>query len=189
MVAYRIAVIPGDGVGPEVAAEATAVAAAAGSVYGFDVEFATFDWSCDRYLEVGQMMPDDALETLAGFDSIFLGCIGDAGKVPDHISLQTLLSIRKGFDQYVNLRPIRLYPGVESPVKTVTTDNLDILVVRENTEGEYSGIGGIYKQGTPDAVALQTGVFTYKGCERVIRYAFEHAAARSKLGDDAPRGR
>ena len=189
MVAYRIAVIPGDGVGPEVAAEATATAAAAGTKYGFDISFESFDWSCDRYLEVGEMMPDDALETLAGFDSIFLGCIGDAGKVPDHISLQALLRIRKGFDQYVNLRPIRIYPGVSSPVSTVTPESLDILVVRENTEGEYSSIGGIFKEGTPDAVALQTGVFTYKGCERAIRYAFDQARERSKLGPDGKVGR
>ena len=189
MVAYRIAVIPGDGVGPEVAAEATATAAAAGTKYGFDISFETFDWSCDRYLEVGEMMPEDALETLAAFDSIFLGCIGDAGKVPDHISLQALLKIRKGFDQYVNLRPIRIYRGVSSPVSTVTPESLDMLVVRENTEGEYSGIGGIFKEGTPDAVALQTGVFTYKGCERVIRYAFDQARERSKLGPDGKVGR
>jgi len=182
MDSHRIAVIPGDGVGPEVAAEAMVVAAAAAGRYGFGLEFDTFDWGCNRYLDVGQMMPDDALDTLATYDAIFLGCIGDAAMVPDHISLQALLRIRKGFDQYVNLRPIRLYAGVATPVSTVTPDTLDILVVRENTEGEYAGIGGIFKEGTPDAVALQTAVFTQKGCERVIRYAFEQARSRSKLG-------
>ena len=182
MSAYRIAVIPGDGVGPEVAAEAMRIAEAAGTAYGFGLDFETFDWSSDRYLEQGEMMPDDALDTLRSFDAIFLGSMGDAAKVPDHISLEALLRIRKGFDQYVNLRPIKLYPGVETPVSTATPDTVDIIVVRENTEGEYSRVGGIFKDGTPDAFALQTGVFTRKGCERVIRYAFDQARSRAKLG-------
>jgi len=186
---YRLAVIPGDGVGPEVAQEAMRVAEATSRTYGFGVEFDLFDWSCDRYLERGEMMPDDALDTLRGFDAIFLGCIGDAAKVPDHISLQALLRIRKGFDQYVNLRPIKLYPGVATPVTTATPETLDILVVRENTEGEYSGVGGVFKEGTPDAFALQTGVFTQKGCERVIRYAFDQARVRAKLGTGEVVGR
>lgn len=186
---YRIANIPGDGVGPEVAEEAVDAATAASKKYGFSIEFDTFDWSCDRYLSVGSMMPSDSLEILAEYDAIFLGCIGDANKVPDHVSLEALLHIRKGFDQYVNLRPIRLYPGVPSPVSTATSETVDIAVIRENTEGEYAGVGGFYKQGTPDAVALQTGVFTYKGCERVIRYAFDLARSRGKLGPDAPVGR
>ena len=186
---YRIAVIPGDGVGAEVSAEATRIAEAAAKKYGFGVAFDTFDWSCDRYLEIGEMMPDDALDTLQNYDAIFLGCIGDAAKVPDHISLQMLLRIRKGFDQYANLRPIKLYPGVPTPVTTATPETLDILVVRENTEGEYSSVGGIFKEGTPDGIALQTGVFTHKGCERVIRYAFDQARARAKLGDGDVVGR
>ncbi|MCZ6519294.1 MAG: 3-isopropylmalate dehydrogenase [Actinobacteria bacterium] len=189
MADYRLAVIPGDGVGPEVAQEAMRVAEATSRIYGFGVEFDLFDWSCDRYLERGEMMPDDALDTLRGFDAIFLGCIGDAAKVPDHISLQALLRIRKGFDQYVNLRPIKLYPGVATPVTTATPETLDILVVRENTEGEYSGVGGVFKEGTPDAFALQTGVFTQKGCERVIRYAFDQARVRAKLGTGEVVGR
>lgn len=189
MADYRLAVIPGDGVGPEVAQEAMRVAEATSRTYGFGVEFDLFDWSCDRYLERGEMMPDDALDTLQGFDAIFLGCIGDAAKVPDHISLQALLRIRKGFDQYVNLRPIKLYPGVATPVTTATPESLDILVVRENTEGEYSGVGGVFKEGTPDAFALQTAVFTQKGCERVIRYAFDQARARAKLGTGEVVGR
>ena len=189
MADYRLAVIPGDGVGPEVAQEAMRVAEATSRTYGFGVEFDLFDWSCDRYLERGEMMPDDALDTLQGFDAIFLGCIGDAAKVPDHISLQALLRIRKGFDQYVNLRPIKLYPGVATPVTTATPETLDILVVRENTEGEYSGVGGVFKEGTPDAFALQTGVFTQKGCERVIRYAFDQARVRAKLGTGEVVGR
>ena len=186
---YRIAVIPGDGVGPEVAKEATGAARAAGKAYGFEIEFDIFDWNCDRYLEVGQMMPDDALEQIRDHDAIFLGCLGDASKVPDHISLEALLRIRKGFDQYVNLRPIRLYPGVATPVSTVTPETLDILVVRENTEGEYSGIGGFFKLDTPDAFALQTAVFTRMGCERVIRYAFDQARSRQKHGVEGKVGR
>jgi isocitrate/isopropylmalate dehydrogenase len=148
-----------------------------------------FDWSCDRYLELGEMMPGDALETLGVFDSIFLGCIGDAAKVPDDVSLMMLLAIRKGFDQYVNLRPIKLYPGVATPIRTATPETVDILVIRENTEGEYSHNGGFFKRGTPDAFALQTGIFTWKGCERAIRYGFEAARQRAKLGSGGKVGR
>jgi tartrate dehydrogenase len=187
---YRIAVIPGDGVGAEISEEAVRVLNTAAETHGFDVEAVTFDWSCDRYLETGEMMPDDALEILQPFDAIFLGCIGDANKVADHISLEMLLKIRKGFDQYVNLRPIKLYPGVTTPIVTATPETVDILVIRENTEGEYSNNGGFFKRGTPDAFALQTGVFTWKGCERAIRYGFEAARRRAKLGNgDGPIGR
>ncbi len=189
MTSYRIAIIPGDGVGPEVSTEAEQVLHAAGQAYGFTAETETFDWGCDRYLESGEMMPVDGLDVLREFDAIFLGCIGDAEKVPDHISLEMLLGIRQGFDQYVNLRPIRIFPGVSSPLTTVDPKSLDMVVVRENTEGEYSRIGGIFKQGTPDAFALQTGVFTYKGCQRVIRYAFDLARSRRKLGDRGKVGR
>jgi isocitrate/isopropylmalate dehydrogenase len=128
------------------------------------------------------MMPDDALDMLSSFDAIFLGCIGDASKVPDHVSLGLLLTIRKGFDQYVNLRPIYLYEGVGTVLEKAVPGAIDLVVVRENVEGEYAQVGGRFKQGTPDEVALQTGVFTRKGTERVIRYAFELAKRRSKLG-------
>jgi tartrate dehydrogenase/decarboxylase/D-malate dehydrogenase len=189
MTDYRIAVIPGDGVGPEVSVEAMAVATAAADAHGFGVDFEVFGWSCDRYLELGSMMPDDALDKLAPFDAILLGCIGDAAKVPDHISLEALLRIRKGFDQYVNLRPIRLYGGVTTTVTTASPDTLDMVVVRENTEGEYSAIGGFFKEGSEDAFALQTGVFTRKGCERVMRYAFDLALSRQKFGSEGIAGR
>jgi tartrate dehydrogenase/decarboxylase / D-malate dehydrogenase len=189
MSGYRVAVIPGDGVGNEVAAEALRVLEAAASRFGFDLETETFDWGCDRYLQQGEMMPGDALDTLSTFDGIFLGCIGDAAKVPDDVSLTMLLAIRIGFDQYINLRPIRLYPGVPTPVQTATPETLDMVVVRENTEGEYSRLGGFFKTGSPEAFALQTGVFTQKGCERVIRYAFELASTRSKLGTGDTVGR
>ncbi len=189
MSGYRVAVIPGDGVGNEVAAEAVRVLEAAAGRFGFDLETESFDWGCDRFLELGEMMPGDALATLAGFDAIFLGCIGDAAKVPDDVSLTMLLDIRRGFDQYVNLRPIRLYPGVPTPIRTATPEAIDMVVVRENTEGEYSRLGGFFKEGSSEAFALQTGVFTQKGCERVIRYAFDLAQTRSKLGPDGTVGR
>ena len=147
MARYRVAVIPGDGVGEEVAAEATRALEASSKRFGFDIETESFAWSCDRYLEQGEMMPEDALDTLSGFDAIFLGCIGDANKVPDDVSLTMLLEIRKGFDQYVNLRPIRLYPGVPTPISTATPETVDMVVVRENTEGEYSRLGGFFNRG------------------------------------------
>jgi tartrate dehydrogenase/decarboxylase/D-malate dehydrogenase len=182
MSSYRIAMVPGDGVGPEVTAEAERVLQAAAARFGFTVSTDWFDWSCDRYLADGEMMPADALDTLSRFDSIFLGCIGDANKVPDHISLGMLLAIRVGFDQYVNLRPIRLYPGVPTPLRTATPESVDFVVVRENTEGEYSRQGGLFHADAPDGFALQTGIFTRKGCTRVIRYAFELARQRKAAG-------
>jgi tartrate dehydrogenase/decarboxylase/D-malate dehydrogenase len=185
---YDIAVIPGDGVGAEIAVESIKILNAAVDKYGFGVKTETFDWGCDYYLKHKSMMPQDALSTLKSFDAIFLGCIGDASKVPDHISLTLLLAIRKGFDQYVNLRPIRLYPGVDSPVKTATPETVNMVVIRENTEGEYSAAGGFFKMGTPDSFAIQTGIFTHKGCERVMRYAFELARKRRKLGAHSPVG-
>ena len=183
MQTYHIAFIPGDGVGTEVSEEAIKILAATADKYDFQLKTETFGWGCDYYLKRGQMMPDDMLEKLKAFDAIFLGCIGDANKVPDHISLTLLLTIRKGFDQYVNLRPIKLYPGVDTTLKKASPSTVDMAVVRENTEGEYSGSGGFYKLGTPDGAAIQTAIFTQKGCERVMRYAFELARKRKKLGD------
>ena len=180
MSSYRVAVIPGDGVGTEVAAEAVKTLQTVADKYGFKVKMVNFDWGCDYYLKKGIMMPANALEILQEFDAIFLGCIGDANKVPDHISLTLLIAIRKGFDQYINLRPIKLYPGVESPVRTATPETIDMVVIRENTEGEYAAAGGFFKLGTPDAFALQTGIFTQKGCERAMRYAFEIAPESGK---------
>jgi tartrate dehydrogenase/decarboxylase/D-malate dehydrogenase len=188
MKTHSIAVIPGDGIGKEVTDEALKILKALSDKHGFKIETREFEWSCDYYLKHGKMMPDDILDILKGFDAIYLGCIGDVNKVPDHISLTLLLKIRKGFDQYVNLRPIRLYPGVETPIKTATPETIDMVVVRENTEGEYAAAGGFFKMGTPDAFALQTGVFTQKGCERVMRYAFNLARQRKKLGTQSPVG-
>jgi len=188
MSSYRIAIIPGDGVGNEVAVEATKILRAVADKHEFNVETENFNWGCDYYLKNGMMMPHNALEMLQEFDAIFLGCIGDSNKVPDHISLILLLTIRKGFDQYINLRPIKLHPGVESPIKTATHETVNMVIIRENTEGEYSGAGGFFKRGTPDAFALQTSIFTQRGCERAIRYAFELARKRKKFGNKTPVG-
>ena len=182
MRSYNLAVIPGDGVGQEVADEGLTIMHAVAEKHGFEARTERFGWGCDYYLEHGKMMPDDMLDILKDFDAIFLGCIGDANKVPDHISLTLLLQIRKGFDQYVNLRPIKLYPGVDTPVRTATPQTVDFVVVRENTEGEYSRMGGFFKLGSPDAFAVQSGVFTRKGCERIMHYAFQLARKRKKLG-------
>jgi tartrate dehydrogenase len=179
---YDIANIPGDGVGTEVAREAIKVFDAAATKFGFKVSYENHDWGCDYFLKHGEMNPANMLETLKGSDAIFLGCIGDAAKVPDHVSLGLLLGIRKGFDQYVNLRPIQLYPGVHSPISTATPESVDMIVVRENTEGEYSSMGGFFKKGTKDAFAIQNAIFTHKGCERVMRYAFELATKRKASG-------
>ncbi|MFZ5634033.1 MAG: tartrate dehydrogenase [Bacillota bacterium] len=175
---FKIAAIPGDGVGPEVIDQGVAVLKEAVRNSDISLEFIFFPWGSEYCLEKGHMMPDDALETLKGFDAIFLGAIGDP-RLPDHLSLEMLLKIRKGFDQYINLRPIKLFAGVETPVKLPPGATIDMVVIRENTEGEYSAVGGRFKKGTPDEVAVQTAVFTRKGTERVIRYAFELARKRA----------
>ena len=167
MKTYNIAVIPGDGIGKEVTREGIKILNTVSEKHGAKINTENFDWGCDYYLKHGEMGPENILDILKGFDAIFLGCIGDANKVPDHISLTLLLKIRKGFDQYVNLRPIKLYPGIETPIRTAKPDTVDLVVVRENTEGEYAGAGGFFKLGTPDASAIQTAIFTRKGCERL----------------------
>ncbi|MET8654853.1 tartrate dehydrogenase [Nocardia aurea] len=170
----RIATIPGDGIGVDVTTAAVEVIDAV--VPG--IEWTEFDWSCENYLRTGAMMPADGPEQLAGFDAIFLGAVGFPG-VPDHISLWGLLiPLRRAFGQYVNLRPVRLLPGTESALRDRTADDLDILIVRENSEGEYSEIGGTHNPGRPDEFVLQESVFTRVGCERIMRYAFERAAER-----------
>ncbi|WP_280343481.1 tartrate dehydrogenase [Nocardia neocaledoniensis] len=175
MGSYRIASIPGDGIGVDVTAEAVRVIDRV--LPG--VSWTTFDWSCENYLRTGAMMPADGAEQLAGFDAIFLGAVGFPG-VPDHISLWGLLiPLRRAFGQYVNLRPVRLLPGTESALRDRTAADLDLLIVRENSEGEYSEIGGTHNPGRPDEFVLQESVFTRTGCERIIRYAFDRAAERS----------
>ena len=179
---YSLAFIPGDGIGAEVAHESVKVLSACAERFQLSFAIETFDWSCDYYLKHGRMMPENGLDMLRGFDAIFLGSVGDDSKVPDHISLTPLITIRKGFDQYVNLRPIVLHKGVYSPVATCSPETVDMVVVRENTEGEYSNLGGMFSPESSHGFATQLAVFSRKGCERIIRYAFELARQRKAAG-------
>jgi tartrate dehydrogenase/decarboxylase/D-malate dehydrogenase len=177
---HRIAVIPGDGIGKEVLPEGMRVLDAAGRRFGFELEWRQFDWSCERYAQTGRMMPEDGLDQLRPFESIFLGAVGFPG-VPDHVSLWGLLiPIRRSFHQYINLRPVRLLKGVRSPLAGRGPADIDMVIVRENNEGEYSEIGGRLYRDTPEELAVQTAMFTRKGCERVMRYAFELAMRRPR---------
>jgi len=177
MTTYRIALIPGDGIGIAVTSAAFEVMQKAAT--GVTLEGTTFPWSCDYYLQHGRMMPADGIETLRSFDAILLGAVGWPAKVPDSVSLHgLLLPIRKSFVQFANVRPHRLLPGVEGPLKT---RDFDILCVRENTEGEYSGAGGRIHVGTADEVAVETSIFTRAGVERILRFAFEEAMKRRRI--------
>jgi len=177
---YRIATIPGDGIGKEVVPEGIRVAEAAGKRYGFECSWHEFDWSCATYLQTGRMMPEDGIAQLRPFDAIFLGAVGHPS-VADHVSLWGLLiPIRRQFHQYVNLRPIRLLPGIEPAVRNFAPGQIDFCVVRENNEGEYSSVGGRINEGTEDEAAIQEAVFTRRGCDRVMRFAFELARTRRK---------
>jgi tartrate dehydrogenase/decarboxylase / D-malate dehydrogenase len=176
--AHRIAVIPGDGIGKEVVPEGMRVLEAAGRRFGFSLDWATFDWSCEIYARTGRMMPEDGLEQLREFDAIYLGAVGFPG-VPDHVSLWGLLiPIRRGFHQYISRRPVRLLNGVQSPLAGRGPADIDMVIIRENNEGEYSEIGGRQYRGTPDEAAVQVAMFTRKGCDRVMRYAFDLAKTR-----------
>lgn len=176
---HEIAVIPGDGIGTEVTPAALEVLRAAGRRHGFDLRTTEFDWGCDRYVEAGAMMPADGLDQLAASDSILLGAVG-RHDVPDHVSLWGLLiPVRRHFRQYVNERPMRLWPGVSSPLRDVGPDDLDLVVIRENNEGEYSEIGGRLHAGTELEMAVQETVFTRAGCDRIMDYACALAAERS----------
>ena len=178
---YRVAVIAGDGIGPEVVNEGLKVLTRVSELDGgFDFTFTRFPWGCDYYLKTGRMMPDDGLEILKDFDAIFFGAVGKPG-VPDHISLwELLLTIRKGFDQYINLRPVKLLDGAPCPITGVKREDIDMIVIRENSEGEYAGEGAWLFKGQPEETVIQHGVFSRKGCERVIRYAFELAKRENK---------
>ena len=178
---HKIAVIAGDGIGPEVLAEGVKVLQAVSQVDGrFTLDFTHFPWGCRYYLETGRMMAEDGLEKLKNFDAIFLGAVGYPG-VPDHISLwDLLLVIRKKFDQYINLRPVKLLKGAPTPLKDVRCEDVDMIFVRENSEGEYAGSGSWLYPGQPNEVVIQNGVFSRKGCERVIRYAFDLARREGK---------
>ena len=175
---HRIAVIPGDGIGKEVMPEGMRVLDAVGARIGVRFQWDRFDWSCEVYGKTGRMMPEDALEQIRGHDAIFLGAVGFPG-VPDHVSLWGLLiPIRRQFDQYVNLRPVRLMDGVPCPLAGRSPGDIDMMIVRENAEGEYSDVGGLRGEGTPEEACWQEATFTRKGVERIVRYAFELARGR-----------
>ncbi|MCR4424806.1 MAG: tartrate dehydrogenase [Firmicutes bacterium] len=180
----EIAVVPGDGVGREVVAEAIKVLAAVSDLHGgVKFSFTEFPWGCEYYLRTGRMMEEGGLRALEDHRAILLGAVGAPGLVPDHVSLWgLLLPIRKTFDQYVNLRPIKLLRGIPSRLVGKGPEDIDFMVVRENTEGEYSGVGGRVHVGTPQEVAVQSAVFTRHGTERVMRYAFELARGRRRAG-------
>ncbi len=173
----KIAVIPGDGIGKEVIPVGIeAINAVSKGVV--EIEWTEFDWSCETYHKTGRMMPEDGLDQLKAFDAIYLGAVGFPG-VPDHISLWgLLLPIRRAFDQYVNLRPVRLFPGMASPLSRPKPGDIDFYVVRENVEGEYSAIGGIQYEGTDREVVSQESIFTRQGTDRILKYAFELASKR-----------
>ena len=177
---YRIATIPGDGIGTEVIPYGQAIADAAGRKFGFNIDWTNFGWSCENYLNTGKMMPDDGIETLKSFDAIYLGAVGWP-TVPDHISLWgLLLPIRREMNQYANVRNIRLLDGISSPLANRKPEDINFVVVRENVEGEYSELGGRMNRGREDEFALQEAVFTRKGTDRIMKYAFELAMTRPR---------
>ena len=178
MTKLRIAVIPGDGIGTEVMPEGMRVLEAAGNRHGLEFEWHEFDWSCETYLKTGRMMPEDGIKQLAQFDAVYLGAVGFPS-VPDHISLWGLLiPIRREFDQFINLRPVRLFDGVPCPLVGRKAGDIDFYVVRENVEGEYSDIGGIENEGTHEERVTQQSVFTRRGIDRCLEYAFNLAQSR-----------
>lgn len=181
MKTYEIAVIPGDGIGTEVMPQALNVLERVAEVCDFGIKFRNYDWNCETWLRTGQMMPKDGIDQLSQSDSILLGAVGFPS-VPDHISLWGLLiPIRREFHQYVNLRPVRLLPGIPCPLANKKPGDIDFWIVRENCEGEYSQIGGVFGEGTPSEGAMQTAVFTRYGTDRILRYAFEYARKLGRL--------
>ena len=177
---HRIAVIPGDGIGKETTPEGLRVLDAAARRFGFDLKLTHYDWSCETYAQTGRMMPEDGLDQLRDSDSVFLGAVGWPG-VPDHVSLWGLLiPIRRGFDQYVSLRPCKLLPGVATPLANRAPHEIDFYVVRENTEGEYSSVGGTMFPGTEREFVSQQSILTRVGTDRIIKYAFELAMTRKR---------
>ncbi len=178
---YNIAVIPGDGTGPEVVAEGIKVLNAASQRFDFRLELNYFDFGGDRYLRTGEVLPASAVDDLGKYDAIYLGAIGHPDVKPGVLEKGILLRLRFELDQYINLRPVRLYPGVDCPLKDKKPEDIDFVVVRENTEGLYTGSGGFLKKGTPDEVAVQESINTRKGVERCIRYAFEYCKKRNKM--------
>ncbi|MBK9704478.1 MAG: tartrate dehydrogenase [Betaproteobacteria bacterium] len=179
MAKHRIAVIAGDGIGKETVPEGLRVLEAAARRFGIEFEWQHFDWSCDYYLKHGKMMPDDWFDRLSPFEAIFYGAVGWPEQVPDHVSLWgSLLQFRRRFDQYVNLRPCKLMPGIATPLANRKPGDIDFVVVRENTEGEYSSVGGRMYEGTEREVVFQESVFSRQGVDRILRFAFELARTR-----------
>ena len=178
---HRIAVVPGDGIGIEVVPEGLRVLDAVGRRFGIEFGFDHFDWGSDHYVRHGLMMPADWAERIGGHDAIYFGAVGAPDKVPDHVAVWGLLiKIRREFDQYVNLRPVRLMPGVPGPLAHRKPGDIDFLVVRENTEGEYTALGGVMYEGTEREIVIQESVFSRHGTDRVLKYAFETANARQR---------
>jgi 3-isopropylmalate dehydrogenase len=177
---HRIAVIPGDGTGPEVVAEGLKVLEAAAAKFGFEYETTKYDFGGERYLKTGETLSDEEIETLRGFNAIYLGAIGHPDVKPGILEQGILLKARFALDQYINLRPVKLLPGVETPLKGKGPEDIDFVVIRENTEGLYAGAGGFLRRGTPDEVAIQESINTRHGVERCIRYAFEYCRKRDK---------
>ncbi len=177
---YKIAVYPGDGIGVEVTVEAVKVLKAAEKVFGFALEMTSFDWGVAHWRRTGEVVPGDFLKTLQSFDAILLGALGAPAELPDHVTLKPLIQMRQGFEQYVCLRPAKLLPGVKTPLAGKRPGDIDLMVVRENSEGEYVSAGGRFKAGTPDEVAAETAIHTRKGVERILRYAFALADSRRR---------
>ncbi|MDH4180886.1 MAG: tartrate dehydrogenase [Betaproteobacteria bacterium] len=181
MATHRIAVIPGDGIGKEVVPEGLRVLEAAGKRFGIDFAFTHYDWSCDYFAKHGRMMPEDWFEQLSGHEAIFYGAVGWPATVPDHVSLWgSLIQFRRRFDQYVNMRPCRLMPGIPSPLAGRKSGDIDFVVVRENTEGEYSSVGGRMFEGTDREIVFQESVFSRHGVDRIVKYAFDLARTRPR---------
>jgi len=180
MTVVKIAVIPGDGIGKEVIPEGKRILETAGALYDIQFDWTEFDWNCERYHKFGRMMPADGIDQLREYDAVYLGAVGFPG-VPDHISLWGLLiPIRREFEQYINLRPVRLFEGVPCPLTNKRPGDIDMYVVRENVEGEYSSIGGIQYEGSEKEVVVQQSLFTRTGTDRVLKYAFELAMTRDE---------
>ena len=177
---YKIAVIPGDGIGPEVTREALKVLRTVSEKAGFEYQTVEYDFGAERYLKTGETLPDSALNELKEMDAIFLGAVGDPRVEPGILEKGILLKLRFGLDQYINLRPVKLYPGVWTPLRDKGPEDIDFVVIRENTEGLYLGLGGIMREGTLDEVAIQEMVNTRKGVERCVRYAFEYTRRRNR---------
>lgn len=177
---YKIAVIPGDGTGPEVVAEGLKALNAVSKKMGFKYETVKYDFGGERFLKTGEVLPDSAIEEFRGFDAIYLGAVGHPDVKPGILEKGLLLRLRFELEQYINLRPVKLYPGVDCPLKNKGPEDIDFVVVRENNEGLYVGVGGFTRKGTQEEVALQESVNTRKGVERCIRYAFEYARKRNK---------